>query len=601
MTSEEPTGAQIMKRLWNANPDIYRILKESYDTEEARWRLYDYLLAKERDLHMIDPVYHPLEWTQTRDCITTFKSVISRRSERMAKASTLDHLRRIAHGKPEEPVTWGFVEEMRRLFLGVIGKSGIYDPKRTPKFLERTGREAAILRSKELDRLSDYAEKRIRSHPTGLQSSIGEERRANCDRILDYFGASLEDWNSWKWQFKHSIDDERVLRKLIQLSRDEAAAIRKTRRDKLPFGITPYYVSLMDPVSAKHDFRDRSLRTHVIPSRYYVDMLGRLRACGERPSDFMLESDTSPEDLIVRRYPMICILKPVNTCPQICVYCQRNWEIEGRRGLGSFARLDRLNRALDWLANQRSLHEVLITGGDPLILPDSRINYLLERISAMEHIYRIRIGTRTPVTMPMRITDDLMTILARYHEPGQREIMVVTHFSHPLEVTPGSLDATMKINKAGIHVYNQAVYTFYNSRRFELVALRRALRRIGVDPYYTFSTKGKEETKDFRVPIARILQERKEEARLSPGTIRVDEPVYNVPGLGKNYLRANQHHDVIMILPDGRRMYEFHPWEKKLAPVQTYVDADVSIWDYLERLREIGEDPADYRTIWYYY
>jgi lysine 2,3-aminomutase len=223
MTTDEPTRAQMMKRLWSTNPDIYRILKESYDTEEARWRLYDYLLAKERDLYINDPVYHPLEWTQTRDCITTFKSIISRRSERMAKASTLDHLRRIAHGKPAEELTWGFVEEMRRLFLGVIGKSGIYDPKRTPKFLGRTGREAAVLRSKELD------------------------------------------WKSFKWQFRHSIDDERVLKKLIQLSRGEIAAIRKTRRDKLPFGITPYYVSLMDQASAEHNSRDRGLRTHVIP------------------------------------------------------------------------------------------------------------------------------------------------------------------------------------------------------------------------------------------------------------------------------------------------------------------------------------------------
>jgi lysine 2,3-aminomutase len=601
MTADEFTKTQMAKHLWSANPDIYRILKESYDTEEARWRLYDYLLAKERDLYIIDPIYHPLEWQQTRDCITTFKSIISRRSERRANASTLDHLRRIAHGELEEELSQGFVEEMRRLFLGILGKSGIYDPKRAPRFAEQKGREAAKSRSKELNRLSAYAEERIRAFPTGLQSSLVRTRRANRDRILDYFGASLADWNSWKWQFKHSIDDERVLKELIALSDDEIAAIRKARVEKLPFGITPYYVSLIDGYPAKRNHRDRGLRTQVIPSHYYVDMLGQLRSHGDRPSDFMLESDTSPEELIVRRYPMICILKPVNTCPQICVYCQRNWEIEGIRGPGSFASLERLNRALDWIASQTSLHEVLVTGGDPLILPDSRIDYILERLSAMEHIYRIRIGTRTPVTMPMRITDELVTILAKYHEPGQREIMVVTHFSHPLEVTPDSLDATMKINKAGMCLYNQAVYTFFNSRRFELIALRRALRRIGVDPYYTFSTKGKEETKDFRVPIARILQERKEEARLSPGTIRVDEPVYNVPGLGKNYLRATQHHDVIMILPDGRRMYEFHPWEKKLAPVQTYVDADVSIWEYLERLREIGEDPADYKTIWYYY
>lgn len=86
-----------------------------------------------------------------------------------------------------------------------------------------------------------------------------------------------------------------------------------------------------------------------------------------------------------------------------------------------------------------------------------------------------------------------------------------------------------------------------------------------------------------------------------PGSVRTDEIVFNVPRLGKNYLRASQHHDVISILPSGRRVYEFHPWEKKLALVDTYVYTDVSIHEYLERLAAVGEDIEDYRTIWYYY
>jgi lysine 2,3-aminomutase len=103
------------------------------------------------------------------------------------------------------------------------------------------------------------------------------------------------------------------------------------------------------------------------------------------------------------------------------------------------------------------------------------------------------------------------------------------------------------------------------------------------------------------VPIARLLQEQQEEARLLPGSVRTDEIVFNVPRLGKNYLRASQNRDVISILPDGRRVYEFHPWEKKLSLMDTYVYTDVSIHSYMERLREAGEDLDEYSTIWYYY
>ena len=152
-----------------------------------------------------------------------------------------------------------------------------------------------------------------------------------------------------------------------------------------------------------------------------------------------------------------------------------------------------------------------------------------------------------------------------------------------------------------MEVYNQLVYTFFNSRKFEATVLRHTLRLIGVTPYYTFNTKGKEETDEYRVPIPRLLQEQKEEARLMPGTVRTDEIVFNVPGLGKNYLRATQHHDVISILPDGRRVYEFHPWEKKLALADTYIYTDVSIYGYLQRLKECGENISDYKSIWYYY
>jgi lysine 2,3-aminomutase len=145
------------------------------------------------------------------------------------------------------------------------------------------------------------------------------------------------------------------------------------------------------------------------------------------------------------------------------------------------------------------------------------------------------------------------------------------------------------------------VFTFDNSRRFEAALLRRLLRLAGIDPYYSFNMKGKEETGRFRVPMARLLQEQKEEARLLSGIERTDEAVYNVPRLGKNYLRASQNRDLIGILPDGRRVYEFHPWEKKMMLQEIFVIPEVAILPYLERLEKIGEDPSEYESIWYYF
>lgn len=122
-----------------------------------------------------------------------------------------------------------------------------------------------------------------------------------------------------------------------------------------------------------------------------------------------------------------------------------------------------------------------------------------------------------------------------------------------------------------------------------------------MDPYYTFNTKGKEETSDFRVPIARISQERKEEARFLPGLTRTDEPVFNVPKLGKSHLKAWQDHELIMIDRQGQRVYRFFPWESKVTHVNDYIYKDVSILKYLKRLQKDGEELEEYKSIWYYF
>ena len=161
--------------------------------------------------------------------------------------------------------------------------------------------------------------------------------------------------------------------------------------------------------------------------------------------------------------------------------------------------------------------------------------------------------------------------------------------------------AVRKIRNKGIYIYNQLVYTLENSRRFQNASTRIAMKKAGVDPYYTFYPKGKIEHKDYLIPVARLWQERKEEARLLPGIFRTDEPVFNVPRLGKNHIRAWQDRELIALTPEGQRVYLWHPWEKGIAPVEPYLYRDISIYEYLQELQDRGEDIKEYSSIWYYY
>ena len=432
-----------------------------------------------------------------------------------------------------------------------------------------------------------------------METEVVARRAENRKWILNHYQAQEKDWHDYGWHLAHVVKKADDLFALVDVSRERRQAVRKAVETRLPFGITPYYISLMD--KDRKLGLDHAIRAQVIPPPDYVEAMATHREDRDTVFDFMGEHDTSPIDLITRRYPMICILKPFNTCAQICVYCQRNWEIDECMADDALAPDDVINRALDWIENHTGLGEVLITGGDPMVLPNEKIKEILDRIAGMDHIYRIRIGTRTPVVLPMRWDDALTSLIGSYHEPGRREVAVITHFEHSYEITPEAMAAVQRIRRQGMGVYNQQVFTIENSRRFETVKLRKDLRTIGVDPYYTFNMKGKEETRRLMVPIARILQERKEEARLLPGIDRTDEPVFNVPKLGKNHLRAFQDRRLVMINPDGARVYEFHPWEKGINAVPPYNYTDVPIYDYLEELSARGEDIREYRSIWFYY
>ena len=588
-------------RILDIAPDLKEILISSESVDIKRSKITSFLADLHAATFYHDHTVPPLEWILARDAIRIFRTLIWPRSEMLAHHNFLKYLDDLLHAENfreiEKPKP-DFFAELDHLLKGIMGKTGIY-PEKAPAFTRHEGRKAARLRSTDLSRMAKKTQQLIDQYPCGLDQGTIHKRSVNKSRILQYFDAAELDWEDWKWHTRHIIRDVKTLSALIKLTDEEYQAVKFARENKIPFGITPYYLSLMDYKTGRE--KDYAVRAQVIPTLSYVKNMKALRDTREPSMDFMLERDTSPIEGITRRYPMIVILKPILTCPQICVYCQRNWEIEDVYSPNAALSNEKMEKAIQWIADTPEIREVLITGGDPLLLSNTRIEKILARLSRIGHVERIRIGTRIPVTLPQRVTDSLVDMINRFHNPGKREIAVVTHFEHPYEITPQAMETVQKFRRSRMEVYNQLVYTTYNSRKFEAAALRLKLRLIGVAPYYTFNTKGKEETDDYRVPIPRLLQEQQEEARLLPGSARTDEIVFNVPGLGKNYLRAIQHRDLISVLPDGRRVYEFHPWEKKLHLADTYIYTDVSIYNYLKRLKALGEDTSQYRTIWYYY
>ncbi len=532
-----------------------------------------------------------------RDCSVVLHNVFSERSEAISGFNAVQAVWDIAKGKTGEELSPGFYAEMINWVKGIEGRADfqfLFEHKENDQL---SGREKAVIRSAELDQIGEMVDHKMASYANGLTQKAVQLRLKQRSRILEELGADENDWGNWKWHLKNVVNDADSVRNLMDIGDAQYALIKRARKEKLPFGITPYYLSLMEEGAGVND---QAIRAQVFPPEDYVDHMADHRKFGRSSFDFMLESDTSPVDLVTRRYPNVAILKPVMTCPQICVYCQRNWEIEEVMAPHSFAGEAEIEAAVDWIRKHPAIKEVLVTGGDPFILPDQRIESLLSRLCEIDHIDCIRIGSRVLVTLPMRITDQLAKILGRFREPGRREIAVMTHIEHPYEVTPDTALAVDRLKRQGIGVYNQQVYTFFTSRRFESTLLRMLLRRVGIDPYYTFMPKGKEETNAYRVPLARILQEQKEEARLVPGLRRTDDAVFNIPGLGKNYLLARQHRDLLTILPDGRRLYEFHPWDMNLVSCDTYLYKDVATLDYLVRLAETGEAPMEYDSIWFF-
>ena len=311
-----PAGLYTRESLEKEGKRLLDLLKDCSSVGQARKRIFDWVKDREFDPRQGNQDLLPSEVIRVRDCAMAFAGMVSATSDQRSGFSVAQALWDIAQGRDRTDLQAGFFAEMIHLIQGVEGRAPFHAPDESRLDPGMDGREASLIRSDELDRIWEAAEAQMLRYEDGLGDEAVERRRGRRDRILGVLGGRPEDWGDWRWQVGHSITGAEEIAKVVRMSDEEREVIAKARDCHLPFGVTPYYASLMDEEASG---RDRAVRAQVLPPKRYVDKMAEHRRERSRMFDFMGEFYTSPIDLVTRRYPAILILKPYNTCPQVCV------------------------------------------------------------------------------------------------------------------------------------------------------------------------------------------------------------------------------------------------------------------------------------------
>jgi glutamate 2,3-aminomutase len=353
-------------------------------------------------------------------------------------------------------------------------------------------------------------------------------------RILEYLNADEKDYQDYRWQMKNRFTGAKGLAELIQLPDEEICHVNKVA-EKYRFAVSPYYLSLIDPEN-----HDCPIRKQSIPSAAELNDQGEL--------DPLDEKGHAIQEIITRRYPDRLIIKVTNVCGMFCRFCQR------RRMIGEFDKVvprQKIQKAIDYIAENKELRDVLITGGDAFMVSDEMLGWMLGELRKIKHVEIIRLGTRTPVTLPQRVTKELVNILKKYHP-----IFVNTQFNHPMEVTPEAKQACEMLADAGIPLGNQMVLLDgVNNNKFVVRKLNQALLKIRVKPYYIFHPKKIKGTSHFWVKIEDGL-EIMESLRGRTSGLAIPTYIINGPkGMGKTPILPNY----LMYL--GKNKAAFRNWQ----------------------------------------
>lgn len=303
-----------------------------------------------------------------------------------------------------------------------------------------------------------------------------------------YPDASVSDWNDWKWQVRNRIRTLHELTRMIQLSQDEKTAIEK-HTGALPVGITPYYLSLFDPVDALQALR----RTHLPVNGEY------LRVRGEMDDPLGEDHDTAAPGL-VHRYPDRVLFLTTGFCSTYCRYCTRSRLVGGNNEY-TF-NLSQWEKAAQYIEAHPEIRDCLLSGGDPLSIGDDKLEWLLARLRSIKHLEFLRIGTKIPVVMPQRITPQLVKMLKKYHP-----LWMSIHFTHPDELTPEVNEACKRLANAGIPLGSQTVLLKdINDDIAIMKPLMHGLLKMRVKPYYLYQCDPISGSSHFRTPVEKGLE-----------------------------------------------------------------------------------------------
>jgi len=301
--------------------------------------------------------------------------------------------------------------------------------------------------------------------------------------------AELAEWNDWRWQARRRIRALAELERLFVLSDDERDAVAR-HQGSLPLGITPYYASLM----SREDSLEPLRRTHIPVGTEY------LKTPGEADDPLGEDGHTVAPGL-VHRYPDRVLFLATGFCSTYCRYCTRSRMVGEPVGEYSLSR-QQWEEALDYIASHPEIRDVLISGGDPLTLSDERLDYLLGRLSAIRHVEFVRIGTKVPVVLPMRVTRSLVRVMKKHHP-----LWMSLHFTHPSELTPEVTEACTRLVDAGIPLGSQTVLLKdINDSVDTLKELYHGLLRRRVRPYYLYQCDPISGSSHFRTSVDKGLE-----------------------------------------------------------------------------------------------
>ncbi|MBU3102122.1 MULTISPECIES: lysine 2,3-aminomutase [Clostridium] len=308
------------------------------------------------------------------------------------------------------------------------------------------------------------------------------------NRRLELFkNVTDKEWNDWEWQVQNRIETVEELKKYIPLTIEEEEGAKKCLQT-LRMAITPYYLALIDPSDPYDPIRKQAIPTALELHKADADLLDPLH-----------EDTDSPVPGLTHRYPDRVLLLITDMCSMYCRHCTR------RRFAGqndNSMPIDKIDKAIEYIRNTVQVRDVLLSGGDALLVTDDKLEYIIKKLREIPHVEIIRIGSRVPVVLPQRITPKLVDMLKKYHP-----IWLNTHFNHPNEITKEAKLACERLANAGIPLGNQSVLLRgVNDCTHIMKELVHELVKIRVRPYYIYQCDLSMGLEHFRTPVSKGIE-----------------------------------------------------------------------------------------------